>query len=86
MAKVDAELRKALRKNPNAEFDLVIRTDGNVSERRETLENLGVDIKRRFRLVGGVSVRCTGRAALKLARRSWITRIEADQPISALGR
>ena len=86
MPKVDAELRKAWHNHPNTKFDLVIRTDGNVSERHDALEDLGVEIKRRFRLVGGVSVRCTGRTALKLARRSWITHIETDRPISALGR
>lgn len=86
MAKVDSELRKAWRSNPGTKFDLIIRTEGNLGERREALEDLGVEIKRRFRLVGGVSVRCTGRTALKLARRSWIKRIEADGPVRALGR
>ncbi|MFO7917265.1 MAG: hypothetical protein R6V13_04205 [Anaerolineae bacterium] len=86
MPKVDAELRKSWRKNPGTHFDLIIHTEGNGGERRESLEDLGVEIKRRFRLMGGVSVRCTGRTALKLARRSWITRIEADRPVSALGR
>jgi len=86
MPKVDTELRKAWRKNPSEHFDLIIHTEGNLNERRESLEDLGVEIKRRFRLMGGVSVRCTGREALKLARRSWIKRIEADRPVSALGR
>ncbi len=86
MPKVDSELRKSWRKSPNTHFDLIIHTDGNLGERRETLEDLGVELKRRFRLMGGASVRCTGRTALKLARRSWITRIEADKPVSALGR
>ncbi|MEA3407060.1 MAG: hypothetical protein U9R48_03130 [Chloroflexota bacterium] len=86
MAKVDAELRKAWRNNPSADFDLIIHTEGNLGERSKSLEDLGVEIKRRFRLTGGASVRCTGRTALKLARRSWITRIETDRPVSALGR
>ena len=86
MPDIDPALSEALRKQPGDVVDLIIHVSGDLSQRVEALEKRGVEIRRRFRLTGALGVRCTGRTALSLARSSWITKIEADGPVRALGR
>lgn len=86
MAEVDPDLRKALREHPQTKVDLILHVDGSVPERQQALAAREIEIKRGFRLTHTISVRCTGQAALKLLRLSWVTRVEPDGPIKALRR
>lgn len=85
MAKVDPSLRAEWKDNPRSSFSLIVRVTGDVGERRETLEDLGCQVKRAFRLTNSVSVRCSGAVALTLTRRRWVTKVERDSIIRALG-
>jgi len=84
MAKIDPALRKTWKQNPSAIVNLLLRLDGDVSERIEQLEAIDVQVRRRFRLTGGIAVRCKASVALTLGRRSWITKIEEDRPLGGL--
>ncbi len=86
MSGIDAALSKALREHPNDLVDLIIHVSGDLSQRVQALEKRNVEVRRRFRLTGAIGIRCTGKTALSLARSSWITKIEADGPVRALGR
>jgi hypothetical protein len=86
MPDIDAALSKALREHPGDVVDLIIHVSGDLGQRVAALEKRGVEIRRRFRLTGAVGIRCTGKTALSLARSSWVTKIEADGPVRALGR
>lgn len=86
MPDIDAALSKALREHPNDVVDLIIHVSGDPGQRIQALEKRNVEVRRRFRLTGAIGIRCTGRTALSLARSSWITKIEADGPVRALGR
>ncbi|MBM3188881.1 MAG: hypothetical protein FJZ90_09185 [Chloroflexi bacterium] len=86
MVQVDPETRKAWREHPRTSVDLILHVEGSVQERKEKLAARGVEVKRGFRLTNTLSVRCTGETALKLLRLSWITRIEPDRAVRALGR
>ena len=86
MPEIDAALSKALREHPDDVVDLILHVSGDLGQRVETLQKRGVEIRRRFRLTGALGIRCTGRTALSLARSSWVTKIEADGPVRALGR
>jgi hypothetical protein len=86
MPEIDAALSKALREHPDDIVDLIVHVSGDLGQRVEALQKRGVEIRRRFRLTGALGIRCTGRAALSFARSSWVTKIEADGPVRALGR
>lgn len=86
MPEIDAVLVKALREHPNDVVDLIIHVSGDLGQCVEALQKRGVEIRRRFRLTGALGIRCTGKIALSLARSSWVTKIEVDGPVRALGR
>jgi hypothetical protein len=85
MAKVDPDLREQWKSNPRQSFALIVRVTGDVAERREMLAELGCQVKHAFRLTNSVSVRCSGAVALTLTRRRWVTKVERDSIIRALG-
>jgi hypothetical protein len=85
MAKVDPKLRKEWKTKPRETFALIVRVTGDVGERRDMLEELGCQVKHAFRLTNSVSVRCSGAVAQKLTRRRWVTQVERDSILRALG-
>lgn len=85
MAKVDPKLREEWKSRPHDTFALIVRVTGDVGERREMLEELGCQVKHAFRLTNSVSVRCSGTVAQQLTRRRWVTQVERDSVIRALG-
>jgi hypothetical protein len=86
MPKMPTNLRAACKDNPRETFDLIVRVDGDVKLRGETMRGIGVKVRRQFSLTNSMSVRCTGEEALALSRRSWVKSIEPDGPVKALGR
>ncbi len=85
MPKVDPELRQEWKDGERRTFSLIVKVSGDIEARRETLEQLGCQVKRAYRLTNSVSVRCSGATALTLTRRPWITRVERDSALRAFG-
>ena len=86
MAIVDAALVKIWRQDPERLVSLIVHVAGSVEERAGALQAMGIQVKRRFRLTGAISVRCKAEAAIKLANTSWVRRLEPDRPVRAVGR
>jgi len=86
VATVDRATRQAWSSNPRKWVDLIIHVSGDVGEHLAELEAPGCRVTRTFRLTRTVGVRCTGRMALALAEKPWVTRIEPDRPVKAMGR
>jgi len=86
MPKMPSNLRAACKDHPSQTFDLILRVDGDVKQRGETLRGSGVRVRRQFGLTNAMSVRCTGEEALALSRKHWVKSIEIDGPVKALGR
>ena len=86
MAVVDAETRNHWKQNPSEVVSILIRVEGDVAERIATLEKMGVEIKRRFRLTSSVSGSCPARVALRVASLSWVTSVEPDRKLRIFGR
>jgi len=86
MPKMPPSLRAACKDNPRDTFDLIVRVDGDLKLRGETMRGIGVNVRRQFKLTNTVSVRCTGEQALTLSRHPWVKSIEPDSPVKALGR
>jgi hypothetical protein len=81
---IDPSLERTLAANPNAEFSLLIRVTQVNDQVELALLSYGVTIRHRITLVPTFAVTCTGAAALSLAEYSWVTFIEADQPVHAM--
>lgn len=86
MATVDRATRAAWSENPRKWVDLIVHVSGDVSDRVSTLTDRGCKVTRTFRLTRALGVRCTGRMALELLDKPWVTKIEPDRPVRALGR
>lgn len=86
MASVDRALKQAWAENPRKWVNLIVHVSGDVNERMNALSERGCKITRTFRLTRALGVRCTGKMALELLNKPWVTKIEPDQPVKALGR
>jgi hypothetical protein len=86
MAKLEPETRKVLRENPDQSFQLIVQISGEATERADSLKERGIKVRRRFRLTNSLGIQCTGDEAIRLARLSWISSMELDQPVSAFRR
>jgi hypothetical protein len=84
-ARAESDLLQAWQRSPERSFDLIVRVEGDPSERGAQLKARGVEVRRRYRLTPTLSIRCAGRAALALLDLEWIVRIEPDKQVSALG-
>ncbi|MGI6367436.1 MAG: hypothetical protein ACOX2L_03600 [Anaerolineae bacterium] len=85
MPKVDPDLRQEWKDGENRTFSLILRVTGDLEARAEVLEEIGCQVRRRFRLTSSISVRCTGETALALTRRSWVTKVERDSALRVFG-
>ena len=84
MCKVDPKLRQTWLKQADESVDLIVRVEGDVRQRSADLEKRGVEVRRHFRLVGSVSIRCKGKMAVKLLDVPWVRCIEPDRTVKAL--
>ncbi|NLV73314.1 MAG: hypothetical protein GXY52_01315 [Chloroflexi bacterium] len=86
MTKIAADLRQALRTNPDDSYDLIIRVEGDLAERTADLRAAGIDVKRQFKLTNSLQIRCSGAEALRLTRAGWLVRVDSNKPVRAFGR
>ncbi len=86
MASVDRATRQAWSGNPRKWVDVIVHVSGDIGERVAELEQRGCRVTRTFRLTRTVGLHCTGRMALELLDKPWVTRVEPDRPVQALGR
>jgi hypothetical protein len=84
LSKVDGSLRKKLAAAPDRQVSLIVRTHGDPTPHLEKLSQLGMKVKRQFKLLPGLSVRGKASAALSLAKERWIVRIEEDKPVKKM--
>jgi hypothetical protein len=79
--RIDFQLAQQLEQMPETDRDLLVQVQDIDQSKEDTLESLGLNVRRRFRLVPSYAVRGPGRAALKLLEYSWVQRIEEDLPV-----
>jgi hypothetical protein len=77
--KVDAKLLERLKADPEAEFRLIVKTEGKPGQYLARLQALGIQVRRQFTLTRSLAVRARADAALQLADEAWIEKIEEDQ-------
>ena len=86
MASIDRATKQAWSGSPRRWVDLIVHVSGDMAERVTELEARGCRVTRTFRLTRTVGVHCTGRMALELLEKPWVTKVEPDRPVKALGR
>ena len=86
MAQVDPQLLARWRELGDSQVDLIVHVEGDLEARGGELARRGATVRRRYRLTGSLSIRCPAGTALELARLPWVTRIEPDRQVRALGR
>jgi len=86
MASVDRATRQMWSENPRKWVNLIVHVSGDVNERTGALADRGCKITRTFRLTRAIGLRCTGKMALELLDKPWITKVEPDRPVRAMGR
>ncbi len=84
MKKVDAELLERLKANPEAEFRLIVKTEGEPGQYLARLQALGIKVRRKFRLTRCLAITAKADAALQLAEEAWVEKIEKDQIVRTM--
>lgn len=82
MLKVDTKLQEKLCLAPNQEVSLIVRTNGDPTPHLTRFNELGLNIRHKYRLLPGVSVTGQASAALALLNEAWIVRIEEDRTVA----
>ena len=84
MKKIDAELLTRLRAAPEAEFRLIVKTQGEPGQYVARLQALGIAVRRKFRLTRSLAITARADAALQLADEAWVEKIEEDQIVRTM--
>jgi hypothetical protein len=82
--KIDAELLTRLRAAPEAEFRLIVKTQGEPGQYLARLKALGIAVRRKFRLTRSLAITARADAALQLADEAWVEKIEEDQIVRTM--
>jgi len=82
--KVDAELLERLKADPEAEFRLIVKTEGEPGQYLNQLQALDIEVRRKFKLTRSLAITARAEAALQLADEAWVDRIEEDQIVRTM--
>jgi hypothetical protein len=84
MKKVDAELLKRLRADPEAEFRLIVKAEGEPGQYLARLQAWDIEVRRKFKLTRSLAITARAEAALQLADEAWVEKIEEDQIVRTM--
>jgi hypothetical protein len=84
MSKIEGKLREKLAADPHQSVALIVRTEGNPTPHLSRLAELGLQVRRQFKLVPAVAVTGPARAALSLLDEDWVSTIEEDRPVRTM--
>lgn len=84
MKKVNVELLDRLRADPEAEFRLIVKTEGEPGQYLARLQALGIEVRRKFGLTRSLAITARAAAALQLADEAWVEKIEEDQIVRTM--
>jgi hypothetical protein len=84
IVKIDAELLERLKADPEAEFGLIVKTEGEPGQYLTRLQTQGMEVRRKFRLTRSLAIIARAEAALQLADEAWVEKIEEDQIVRTM--
>ena len=83
--KVSPELKEVLQRDPQAEIAVIVHVDDDPTQYVSALEAVGLSVTRAFRLTNTLAVRGSAGRISNLAEESWVTKVEVDQRMTAMG-
>ena len=84
MSKADERLVRRLKDAPDADFRLILRVSGDLSDAVAKLQQDSVEVRRTLSLIRSLAVRASGRQALRLLDEPWLLRMEEDSIVRAM--
>jgi hypothetical protein len=81
MKHIDKAVEKSLRRNPAATLRAIIRTAGQPTQFRETIERRGLHVVYVSTLINALTVEGKASAILALCEEDWVVTIELDKPV-----
>lgn len=84
MKKIAPDLHHKLEGQKDSLFDLIVRVSGPVEDGRSRLETRGIKVRRQFKLLSALAVKCRGGEALALADEPWVLQVEEDMPMKTM--
>ena len=80
-SRIAARLARRWRATPEAEVRAIVRTVADLDEATTILEQRGIKVTRRYRLLPAVAVSGMARDILTLANENWVTSVEEDSQV-----
>jgi hypothetical protein len=82
--RVEKGLLDRLRAGPGAQFSLILRVSGSLTDATTYLIGHGIPVRRTLALTHSLSFSATGAQALQLMRQRWADALEEDKPVRTL--
>ena len=84
MVKINRELERQIKEQPERSFDLIVRTNDDATPHLSWLTAAGLQVRQQFKLTPGVAVSGAGQDVLKLLEQTWVLSIELDAPVKTM--
>lgn len=82
--KTDTQWLEQWQANPQACVAVIVHVNGNPKQYIQAMQALELTVERTFRLTQTMAVRGPAQHILELLESEWVTKIEPDQPITAI--
>jgi len=76
--RIAAHLARKWRANPSGRVNAIVHTTGDVEEVATLLEQQGLQVRRRYRLLPAIAVTGAASDILALTNEEWVTKVEED--------
>ncbi len=82
--RIAAQLARKWRANPGDRVSAIVHTTGEIEEVATLLEQQGMRVTRRYRLLPAVAVTGAAGDILALAGEEWVTKVEEDRQVHTM--
>ena len=83
MTKIDPSFRKRLKQHPHDTVRVIVHISAETPDIAARLQERGVILLRRYKLIRALAASCKGESALALLKEPWVEAIEEDRQVFA---
>ena len=83
--KTSPQLLEDLQVDPEQHINLIVSVEGDPNFYVRQVQELHLEVRRTFSLTQKLALGGPARAFLALSRKEWVTKLEEDRPVKALG-
>jgi hypothetical protein len=84
MSHIDPELVSLAETHPDDLFAVIVRVEGDLDTRQDQLEEIGLLVTRRLRLIQGFAARGRGKNIQAATEQDWVISIEIDSELRTM--